>query len=161
MSFWNLSEGTLDKGATSFAAGGGEPIPDNTNLKACIDEIFWDNWQGESYIKARWTVLDGEYKGRKVFQKIRVEDQDARKRDKAIRMLAAIDANAGGKLTSVDAMPDDEILQQALCNKPMIIKVQTWEINGKSGNWVSMVASLDAVKKPTPKPEQIDEDIPW
>lgn len=161
MSFWKLSEGALDKSATSFEAGGGEPIPDNTNVKACIDEISWDNFQGESYIKARWTVLDGEYKGRKVFQKIRVEDQDARKRDKAIRMLAAIDANAGGKLTSVDAMPDDEILQQALCNRPMIIKVQTWEINGKSGNWVSAVGPSH-IKAQTRQSSSVDDDdIPF
>lgn len=160
MSFWKLSEGSLDKTATTFEAGGGaEPIPDNTNLKACIDEVLWENWQGESHIKARWTVLDGDYKGRKVFQKIRVEDQDPKKRDKAIRMLAAIDANAGGKLLAYDGMPDDELLQQALCNKPMIIKVQVWEINGKSGNWVSMVAGL---QPKTPKPSaDFDEDIPF
>ena len=71
MSFWKTSDNRAVESNGNFKMGGGEPIPDNTNLKACIDEASWDSWEGEHYIKLRWTVLDGDYKSRKVFQKIK------------------------------------------------------------------------------------------
>ena len=141
--FWSVSNGQLTSSGT-FENNGADPIPANTNLKACIDEIEWETakpeYGGDQYIKARWTVLDGEYKGRKVFQKLRVND--AEKRDKAIRMLAAIDANCGGRLMASGQTPDDSMLQMALCNHPMVIKVQVYDINDTKGNWVSMVSPI-------------------
>ena len=166
MSFWQTQDGKAIEATGTFDMGGGSVIPDNTNCKACIEEIEWSEWEGDRYINARWTVLAGPYKGRKVFQKIKVEDSDISRRDKAVRMLAAIDANAGGHLMKSGKEPTDNMLQKALCNKPMIIKVMVWEMNGKSGNWVSLVAALDGDVKVTEEEEQEapaadDEDIPW
>ena len=163
MGFFTLSNNQGVETDGNFEMGGGAPIPNNTNCKACIDEIGWDQWEGEEYIKARWTVLDGEYQNRKVFQKIKVNESDVSKRDKAIRMLAAIDANCGGKLMSAGTEPTDEELL-ALTNRPMVIKVMTWEINGKSGNWIAAVSSLQAqaaAPVQNGKPEITDEDVPF
>jgi hypothetical protein len=64
-------------------------------------------------------------------------------------MLAAIDANAGGKLIAKPGRPtNDDLL--SLTNKPMVASMMIWSMpdtrNGgmMHGNWVSAVASKGA-----------------
>ena len=170
MSFWNTSDGEdIKSNATGeFDAGGGNMgvIPSETSVLACIDEAKWDRTlQGGEFISLRWTVLaPDEYKNRKIFQKLWVTDDDPRakdpdkKRDKAKRMLAAIDTNAGGKLMSKPGIPSDEALTFCLTNKPMVVKVMVWEMRNPStgemgqGNWVGAVAPKSA---PQSTPEEI------
>ena len=159
MSFWNLSDGgnAAATKSTEFDAGGGnmEPIPDGSSVLAMVDEAKWETKEGAEYISIRWSVIQPEaYKNRKIFQKLWVLDDDpsaaspdkaAKKRDKARRMLAAIDANAGGKLTSQEGKPSTDSMTLHLTNKPMVIKVMLWEIEDRNtgekirGNWVSAV----------------------
>lgn len=156
--FWNLSDGEDIKNDTSgsFEMGGGkiELIPDRTSVLAAIDEAKWDkDQQGNRYITLRWSVLrPEELDNRKVFLKLWVADADPRakdpikKRDKAKRMLAAIDSNAGGKLLSSGKEPTDEMLTTCLTNKPMVIRVMVWDRQDRAtnqmvrGNWVGAVA---------------------
>lgn len=148
MSFWNDEQRNVGK---SFESGGGdfEPIPANTGVKAAIKQAGWAEYQGDRYINIQWQVLAPEvYKNRVVFQKIRVLDDDTAKADRAKRMLAAIDANAGGKLVQLDRAPDDSDLALALTGKMMAIKLQVWEMQGsdgqdRKGNWVSAVAPIN------------------
>ena len=146
-----------------FTMGGGdiEPIPSNTQLKACIDEIGWKTYQDDTYIEARWVVLDGEYKNRKIFQKIRVSDEDDKKRTKALAMLAAIDANCGGKLMEAGETPTDDTLAINLMNKPMAIKVFVWEMNDRKGNWIQSVSASMQQQKQTVNAAPISDDIPF
>lgn len=145
MSFWNSDHKNV--GAT-FETGGGdfEPIPANTGCVAAIKQAAWAEYHGDRYINIQWQILAPEqYKNRVVFQKLRVLDDDAAKADRAKRMLAAIDANAGGKLLQLDRVPDDSDLALALTGRIMAIKLQVWEMVGddgqeRSGNWVSAVA---------------------
>src|SRR5690606_31851239 len=164
MSFWKTSDGKEVERNTEFDSGGGfEVIPEGTKLLALIDEAGWKSgFEGEpDLIQIRWTVLAPEgFKNRKVFQKIKVKQNEIRKltgeseedfkkrlesaiktADRAKRMLAAIDANAGGKLAHIDREPEDNELMGALMNKSMIIRLGVWENNGKKGNWVSAVSS--------------------
>lgn len=161
MSFWTKEQQQSASG--SFEMGGGSLIPENTNLLAAIDEIGWRTYEGDRYINARWVVLDGDYKGRKVFHKIKVEDGDEAKADRAKRMLLAIDANAGGKLAKLTQEPSDQDLMGALLNKPMVIKVGIWETNnGKSGNWVMAVSPSGGAKTATAvRQAPADDDIPF
>lgn len=157
--FWDLSDGgsAADTGAEYEVPGGNmEPIPDGSSVLAMIDEAKWDERNEAEYISLRWSVLSpDEYKNRKIFQKLWVTDDDpgvkdavkaAKKRDKARRMLAAVDANAGGKLTAKPGKPTDESLTACLTNKPMIIRVAMWEMDDREtggkvrGNWVQAVA---------------------
>jgi hypothetical protein len=180
--FWDTTEGeAANKTGGDYDAGGGDitPIPKGTQCLAAIDEVSWDimgeksDAAGEEYIKVRWSVLAApEYKNRKVFQKIRVLCLDTKKADKAKRMLAAIDANAGGKLSKSNELPMDESLIKALCNKPMVIMCQVWAMTTDagediSGNWISAV-SPRAGKMPSkskaapaaaPEPE-VDAAVP-
>lgn len=175
MSFWNTSEGDnlQNETATEFDSGGGnmDPIPNNTDVLAAIDEAKIDEKDGNKYISLRWSVLKpAAYMNRKVFHKVWCIDHDpntkdhdkaVKKTDKAKRMIAAIDANAGGKLVASGKMPDDDALQINLMNVPMVIKVMEWEMKGddgsiNKGNWVAAVSGKD---KPvsevvaTPKPQ--------
>lgn len=168
--FWNLSDGedAAKTGAEYEIPGGNmDPIPAGSSVLAMIDEAKWDHTQNdaEEYISLRWTVLaPEEYKNRKVFHKLWVTDHDPNakdtakaiaKTDKARKMLAAIDANAGGKLTAKDARPSDDDLARALQDRPMVITLMTWESNtgGGGGNWVSAVA-------PKNKPLKIGDKAP-
>lgn len=159
MSFWETSDGSLNA-TGSFEISGGSPIPANTTCLAMPTNAKWDEYQGERNISIEWTVVDGEYKNRKVFQKVRVADGDTKKRDRAIRMLAAIDANAGGKLMALGHEPSDMELQQHLMHKTMYIKVMVWEFDGKSGNWVSAVSAAATNQAPVASDDDIDS-IPF
>jgi len=200
MSFWDLSEGgsATDDGAKEFDGGGGnfDPIPDGSNVLAIIDSIAWANTQqdgsGAEHVKATWSIVSpDEYANRKIVHKIWVTDLDPsvkdqekaiKKRDKARKMLAAIDANAGGKLGMRQGKPSDDELALNLCNKPMIITARIWEVEDRntgatiSGNWVSAVApkskgiDVKAAAAQKPKPAQsgggtgrrdMDDDIPF
>lgn len=165
MSFFVQSNGQAVQSTGNFESGGGNlaPIPDGTQVLAVIDEAKWDTYKGESYISLRWSVArPQEYVNRKIFQKIKVQDTDPAKRDKALLMLAAIDTNAGGKLQAAGVQPDTQALAAALMNRPMVLKLGVWELDdkSKSGNWVSKVAprpqagqSAQAAPAPAPKPQ--------
>lgn len=163
MGFWDLSDGeTAANTGTEYEVPSGniEPIPAGSSVLAMIDECKWEmKPTGEEFISARWTVIaPEEYKNRKVFHKLWVLDMDPsakdeasglKKRDKARKMLAAIDANAGGKLTAKPGRPtNDDLL--SLTNKPMVCTMMIWSMpdtrNGgmMHGNWVSAVASKGA-----------------
>jgi len=188
MSFWNLNDGSSVEKTGAFEMGGGdiEPIPGNTGCIGAIEEAKWDEYQGDRFISLKWRVMKpDDYAKRVIFQKVRVFSPAPEKADKAKRMLAAVDANAGGKLTKVQGEPSDMDLMSALVGKVMAIKVQVWELdkddNGqvipkderKRGNWVSAVspakgaaakAAKEAPKAKDPEPEEVDDfsdDVPF
>ena len=170
MSFWDTSDNEAIETSGEFESGANlPPIPANTDVLAAPDEAGWDRNQetGEDLILIRWTVLQpAEYAGRKIRHKIRVLDDDDKKADKAKRMLAAIDANAGGKLLASGEDPTDENLVKSLVNKPMILKLMVWKMKNPeteedmTGNWVSAVSPRrkGGKTKAAPKPEPVDEE---
>lgn len=147
MSFFTLSTGEQAKSTTTFEIqGGGEPIPAGSILLSVITEAKWDEYEGDRYINLRWDVVGKDHTGRVIFQKLRVTDGDAKKRDKAIMMLMAIDANTGGHLSKLSGEPSDQDLTK-LCGRKIGIMVGVWKIKDsmtgeeKSGNWIKMVSS--------------------
>ena len=153
MLFWQKQDGSAVENTTTFEAGGGEiqPIPNNTALIGAIEEAKWADYQGESYINLKWRVMrPNEYGNRVIFQKLKVFEHGD-KGDKAKRMLMAIDANCGGKLAKLRDTPQDEDLMMSLVGKPVAIKVQVWDMNGKKGNWISAVAPA---KQQAPQAQQ-------
>lgn len=170
MSFFTTSTGE-NAAATAtgeFSAGGGDfaPIPKDTRVLAMCDEAKISEYQGQSYINLKWSIAQPkEYKGRVIFQKIKCWEADANKRDKALRMLAAIDANAGGKLAASGAEPTDLSLQTSLTAKPMVLKLGVWDMDGKTGNWVQEVSKHQpkpgtAAPAPAPKPQPAPKPAP-
>ncbi len=178
--FWETEEPISTTG--EFEAGGGnfEPIPAGTQLIAAIKDAKIENTERDGdFIKLQWGVLDGEYKNRVVFQKIHVFSDDAKKAEKAKRMLAAIDANCGGALMKARVEPTGDSIRAALLAKPMYITVMVWEMEGDkgfmSGNWVNAVAPMrkgtTTAPAPATKPklrastrppaEEFEDDIPF
>jgi len=95
-----------------------------------------------------------------VFQKLHVEDP--KKSDKAKRMLAAVDANCGGKLAAAGVQPDDQALTAALTNKPMVICVKVWDMNGNKGNWICAVSARKQQAEPVvTQTHSIDDEVPF
>ena len=169
MSFWDLNDGSKAESGAEYEMAGGdiEPIPAKTGCIAAIEEAKWDEYQEDRYISLKWRVSRPEaYANRVIFQKVKVfgtsQDKDPQATaDKAKRMLAAIDTNAGGKLMKVKGEPTDQDLMSALMGKMMAIKVMVWSIKDEStgdtkkGNWISAVAPAKGGAQPsaeTPKP---------
>ena len=178
--FWNLSDGDdIHKTSGNFETGGGNfaPIPDNTTCLALIEEAKVDqDRSGNQFVSVRWSVLlPAEYKNRKVFQKIWCLDDNPRKadaekaKDKAKRMLFAIDKNAGGYLVNSGKAPNDNNLAKAFTDKQMQITLQVYEMEGDkgtiTGNWISAVSPKAGGVKSAPKPvapkHDVDDEIPF
>lgn len=166
MTFFNVEEpvtGTMEMGG-----GDMEPMPNGTEVLAFIEDGKIDEYEGSEHVKLTWVVLQPEeFKNRKVFQKVRVLDEDKDKSAKARKMLMAIDFNAGGKLVASGQAPNDMNLMTMLSNKPMMLKLAVWEINDKKGNWVQSVAGKGtSVPQAAPAPvaaptEGTGDDIPF
>jgi len=181
MSFWSTSDGTTAANtATEFDAGGGsmEPIPEGTTVLAMPDEAKWaTDRDNNEYLSIRWTVLKPDaYLNRKIFHKLWVTDEKpkhkdpVRYRDKQLKMLAAIDTNAGGKLMKIEGKPTDDQLALSLMNRQMTLRLGVWAMDGDngpmSGNWIQSVADktravsevAKAAPKPKPAPAYDDDD---
>lgn len=163
---WGLSDGgsAAETGTEYEIPGGGnfDALPDGSKVLAMVEDAEWktDNDQNE-FLNLKWTVLKPEeVKNRKIFQKLWIKDFDPRekdeakaekKRDRARRLFAAIDANAGGKLAKKGGIPDADAIMLALVNKPMVIRLGLWEMEDRqnpgqtiSGNWVQAVSPKTA-----------------
>lgn len=158
MSFW-LNDVKEEKITGEFTLGGSlEPIPANTNVLAFVEEAKWDSYEGENYISLKWKVMaPNEYKNRIIFHKLKVMDADKTKASKAQKMLLSINFNAKGKLSEMKEFGDTE-LQKNLCNKPMMLNLQVWDLDGRTGNWVASVKPKGS-EAPDRVVEVVKEDI--
>ena len=186
-SFWTTSAGAtatenVKAEGTYEAAGNTDPLPDNSSVLAFVEQAGWKRGRDEDgapeYLNIQWRVQEPESVARRVvFQKLWVTDADpnakdsAAKRDKALAMLAKIDAIAGGKLAKIAGKPDDDQIALALQNKFAVLKLGVWEMGEATGNWVKAISpkghelSVPATLKrgESKKPyDDIDEDsIPF
>jgi hypothetical protein len=177
MNLFTKSDGSKVKSSKEFESGGDFTlIPDNTDLLVCLEKAEWaepgdfDKDAGPRLVNIKWNVISPpQYANRKVFQKIKPFHDKSEKADKAKEMLAAIDANAGGKLAALETLPTDEDFARALSNKLMVIKMGVYgpsknNPNIKPGNWVKAVSprkSGEEKKQTAPKVEPMDDDIPF
>ncbi len=157
--FWSEEEAQTANGEFDGGGGNFEPIPAGTQLIAAIkDAKIKSPKDDDDFIELQWSVLDGEFKNRAIFQKVRVFDQDQKKADKARKMLAAIDANCGGTLVKARVEPTGDMIRAALLGKPMRIVVEIWETENAqtgaliSGNWVRSVSPLNSKPAAAPMP---------
>lgn len=160
MGYFKYDDG--DKGAVNGEYSGPsiEIIPKGTQCLAYIEDAGLEHSRegDEQYINLKWRVMKpAEINNRVLYQKLRIWDENSNKRNRAKRMLEAIDQNSGGVIAAQDKEPDDALLSKALLNKPMLVKLEVWEIDGKSGNWICAIApkptgDLPPMPAPTPKP---------
>jgi len=159
MGFWDMSDGnSAVTDEKEYDGGGGnfDPIPDGSSVLAFIEKAGWaETRDNDRYLEITWVIeKPEEFLNRKIFQKLWILDDDPnvkdedkmnKKRDKAKKMLAAIDANAGGKLGRKPGIPSNDDLALALATRQMVIRVQVWTIKGadgteNSGNWIAAIS---------------------
>lgn len=188
MSYFKLSTGESVQSTGEFELGGGDikPIPKNTVLKVIAEQVKWTGFNDDpEFIGISWTVqAPAEYKNRKIFQKVKVDDRDPNVSDKAIRMLGAILHNAGSGFEALgEGKPTSDKLNSIITFKPMFLKLGVWEItkdelgnplpteNVKSGNWVQAVSKAAPVQQAAQAQTQtqtrggatssLDDDLPF
>lgn len=179
MSFWDTEDGNVASKPvdTTFDEGGNiDPVPDGTVVTMAAKKAEWDDYEGDEYINIQWSVIDGPYKNKVIFHKLRILDLEAKKKARALRMLAVIDANASGRLIKLTEKPTDYDLM-SICDHPMEGRLRIWEMNDKTGNWVEAVGALGSLSKKKPALEtkvkeqfnsvvsqevkDLDDDIPF
>lgn len=173
MSYFNLSNGQAPQQTNTFEAGGAdfENIPKNTVVVAVAEDAEWKSFNDDpEFISITWSIQSpAQYKNRKIFQKIKVNDAKESTRDNAIQMLAAIYTNAGKDLSQVQGRPSDTDITNAIAFKKMALKLDVWKIDKdgetKTGNFVKSVAPVTAQQAAaTPSNKQIKEqmdDLPF
>ena len=156
MTFWTQSTGksateNVQASGTYDAGGNSDPLPDNSSVLAFIEVAAWKRGREQDgspeFLNIQWRVQEPESVARRVvFQKLWVTDDDpnakdaAAKRDKALAMLAKIDAIAGGKLAKIEGKPTNDQLAIALQTKAAVLKLGVWEMGTAAGNWVKAIS---------------------
>ena len=177
--FWGLSDGgdAAEDVSTSYevASGNFEAFPEGTKLLAMVTDAEWrkNDQTGLENLSLTWTVVKPEeVANRKVFQSLWLTDlqpeakDPEKKRDKARRMFAAIDANAGGKLAKKPGKPDAEAILIALANMQMVIRLGEYEGRTRDGgtttrNYVQAVApKTEETYLPPPKARPVSRPAP-
>ena len=158
--FGNEQNGNFETASNDFA-----PIPKGTVVKVIAEEAGWKSFEpNPEFVEIKWTITEGEYKNRKIFQKIKTQENDPEKAKKAMMMLGAIDHNCGGKLRNCTAKPTDQELTNALTFKPMYLKLDVWSLKTetgetKTGNHVVAVSSTAPQGQQKQVNNDIDEDL--
>lgn len=153
-----------------------ELIPDNTKALAMISNAEWRdaNEHNGRHINLTWDIVEGEFKGRKVFHKIKLFDADKAKVLRAQKMLIAIDANCKGAIAAAGVEPTLQGLQ-SLLHSPMYILINVYtpkDPNSKPVNWVAAVSERKKGQQQTAQQQapaaqsqepsiNFDEDIPF
>lgn len=149
MSFF-AAEALEQAKAGSFDSNAFEVIPENTKALAIISAAEWrePDQNNAKHISLTWEIVEGEFKGRKVFHKIKLFDADKSKALKAQKMLIAIDANCKGAIVNAGVEPTQQGLQ-SLLHSPMYIMIKEYEMNGNKGNWICAVSERKKAQQQT------------
>ena len=111
-------------------------IPGGTKAVAMIEEVKWDEYQGDRKVKVRWKLASGSFAKRVVFQSIKIFDKDENKSFRAANVLRRLFMLTGAPIP--DAEPTDADFAQ-MVGKMAGISIEIWEMDGKEGNWISEI----------------------
>jgi len=145
MSFWNVDGKEITGNAKDAFTPSFAVIPDGTKAVAMIDDVAIKDYNGQ-YIEISWKLTTGEYSQRLLFQKIKVFDDDSKKRTRALNMLMLLYKLAG--LQPPQSQPTEHDLKEFI-GKHAGIMIQEWEYDGKNGNWISEVHPVDGFETKT------------
>jgi hypothetical protein len=168
-SFWTVSTGGAATG--EVAENNFDPLPKG-DYPAMLEEATVKEWEGVQSINLKARVIDGPGKNRVLFLGLKCWDADSKKRDRAINLLVKLFQITKAQMPAGE--PDDAALSK-ITNKPISLKLDVWEIDGKSGNWLVNASEVGAVvgkaapaktaapaKKPAASnPGDFEDDIPF
>jgi hypothetical protein len=130
------------KGEVTKPAGFGV-IPGGTIAMAVIIKAeLRESKYGMNYSFA-YKLLDGDFKGRVIFHKVRVFDEDEKKADRHMDMFKKLYTICGVEMTCSGDYPQNQDLI-GFVNKTIIIETGIWEMIGnddeyREGNWIQQV----------------------
>lgn len=111
-------------------------VPGGTKAIAALEEIKWDEYQGTEKVKVRWKLATTSFAKQVVFQNINLYDPDEGKAFRAANVLRRLFMLTGAPIP--DSKPTDADFAQ-MVGKMAGISIEIWEIEGKSGNWISEI----------------------
>lgn len=152
MSFWTSELGTLSGEAKDAFAKTFKVIPDGTTAVAKIVRFYYEENNSKTYYAVEWELIDGDFKGQHVFQKIHAFDNDPKKKHRALNMMMLLYKMYGLKPDSNVAPNNKELA--AFQGKIAGIKIQEWSAPREDGsmmegNWVSEVNPAEGFKSET------------
>jgi len=152
--FWESELGEITGNAADAFVKSFKQIPDGTTALARIDSFTNAEYQGNKYLSIDWILTDGDFKGQKVNQKLKVwgdaRDKDPmRTRHRALNMLKLIYQLFNIKPKSSEPPTDMEL--SSFNGKIAGLKIRETEPNdeGKQYNWVSEVHGAQGFKSET------------
>lgn len=145
MSFWDSDVGEVTGKPEDAFAKQFTQIPDGTMALAKIDTFINAEYQGFKYLLIEWLLTDGDFKGQKVQQKLKVfggeaYDKDpAKTKHRALNMFKLIYQTFNMKPKHANDPTDQDLA--SFLSKVAGIKIRETEPNekGKQYNWVAEV----------------------
>jgi hypothetical protein len=149
MSFWKSSAGEVLGTQESAFAKTFKNIPDGSTAVAKIHGFKNDGYNGDNYLKVDWVIAEGDFKGKHVFQKLKVFDSDEKKRLRALNMFMYMYKMYGISPSSDQAPTDNDLMK--FVGKAAGIKIRETEPNeyGKQYNWVAEIHPAEGFKTET------------
>ncbi len=158
MSFWDSELGDVTgKAEDAFAKQFTQIIPDGTKALAKIDsftnQVYKDS--GFQYLNIEWVLQDGDFRGQKVQQKLKVYGGDQfdkdpmRTRHRALNMLKLLYQLFNIKPKHTNPPTDQDLASFA--GKVAGLKIRETELNdkGRQYNWVAEVHPSQGFKSET------------
>lgn len=152
--FWESEIGEITGNANDAFAKSFKQIPDGTSALAKIDSFTNQEYKdsGFKYMVVEWMIVDGDFKGAKVQQKLKVfggdsYDKDpARTKHRALNMLKLLYQLFKIKPTHAGVPTDQDLA--SFVGKIAGIKIRETEPNaeGRQYNWVAEVHKSEGFK---------------
>jgi hypothetical protein len=144
MSFWESEIGEVTGNAEDAFAKSFTQIPDGTMALARVESFKNAEFNGNKYLSISWLLTDGDFKGSKVEQKLKVygdpmAKEPAKARHRALNMLKLIYQLYNTKPKHAGEPTDQDLA--VFVGKAAGIKIRETEPNdqGRQYNWVAEI----------------------
>lgn len=151
MSFWESEVGEVTGRPEDAFAKSFTQIPDGTMAVAKIESFVNAEYNGNKYLSVQWVLTDGDFKGAKVEQKLKVwgtlgEKDPAKTRHRALNMLKLIYQLYNIKPKHTNDPTDQDLA--IFVGKTAGIKIRETEPNdqGRQYNWVAEIHEAKGFK---------------
>jgi hypothetical protein len=155
MSFWESDLGEITGKEEDAFAKQFTQIPDGTMALAKIDSFTNQEYQGFKYLLIEWLLTDGDFKGQKVQQKLKVfggnqyDKDSAKTKHRALNMFKLMYQMFNMKPKHSNDPTDQDLA--AFIGKIAGIKIRETEPNaeGRQYNWVAEIHDSKGFKSET------------
>lgn len=149
--FWTSDLGEVTGLAVDAFAKSFTHIPDGTMALARIDTFITAEYEGNKYLSIDWILTEGDFKGKKVNQKLKVygdprAKDSAKTRHRALNMLKLIYQLFNTKLKHSGEPTDQDL--SVFVGKEAGIRIRETEPNdqGRQYNWVAEIHASKGFK---------------